>query len=75
MMTAVSKDCIASTLRFKMLGTTYTLAQWQSQNTAICRLSQAFVFSCTGLTYGAEDQSVLCFENFGRATAHKMCVT
>jgi len=50
-MTDVSKDCSASTLRFKMLGTMYTRAQCHSQKTVICRLSQAFVFSFMGLLY------------------------
>ena len=51
MMTDVSKDGSASTTFFKMLITTHTMAQCQSQKTIICRRSQSFVFSFMGLMY------------------------
>jgi hypothetical protein len=58
-MTDVLKDCSTSTSCFKMLRTTHTVAQCQSQKTGIFRLPQAFVFSFMGLMYGAEVHSVL----------------
>jgi hypothetical protein len=69
LMTDVSNDRSASTLSFKTLIITYTLAQchvhtgtmsrthWHNVN--LNRLYQAFVFSFLGLTYRADVQRVL----------------